>query len=70
MAISQRDVLKTVAATAKAEEVWLQLDGDRDGNNIHDYVAWRYIASSFGVMRIYPGTQVDTKGQRVNRYPW
>ena len=72
--ISQPGVLKSVAATAKAEEVWLELDSEHDnsshGDNIHDYVAWRYIASSFGMMRIYPGTEVDIKGRRANRYPW
>lgn len=63
--------METVAATAKAEEIWLNLDSNHDdGNSTHDYVAWRYIASSNGVMRIYPGTQVDISGRRANRYPW
>ena len=66
--------MDTVAATANAEKVWLQLDryhSNRDrGNSIHDYIAWRYIASSSGVMRIYPGTQIDTTGRKSNQYPW
>lgn len=66
---NQTGILDTVAATAKAEEVWLQLDSDH-GNSIRDYVAWRYIASSYGVMRIYPGTQIDTTGRKANQYPW
>jgi hypothetical protein len=67
-------ILDTVAATANAEKVWLQLDHDHGncdhGNSIHDYIAWRYIASSSGVMRIYPGTQIDTTGRKANQYPW
>ena len=70
----QTGTLDIVAATAKAEEVWRQLDSDHSnqnhGNGINDYVAWRYIASSHGVMRIYPGTQIDTSRRKANQYHW
>ena len=61
-------MLESVAATARAEEVWMEADAL--DNHTSDYVAWRYIATSGGVIRIYPGTQLDTTGKRANRYPW
>ena len=70
--MSKRGVLESVAATAKAEEVWLQSTGDygNDSHSNHDYVVWRYIASSVGIIRIYPGTQLDTTGLKASHQPW
>ena len=63
-ALTQLGILDSVAATAKAEEIWL---GQMSNTQ---YIAWRYIATAYGILRIYPGVQIRTKTFNPVDRPW
>lgn len=63
-ALIQLGILDSVAATAKAEEIWLSQMSNTQ------YTAWRYIATAYGILRIYPGVHIRTKTFNPIDRPW
>ena len=54
----------TVIATWHVEDLWL-----RDKTELTQYLVWRYIGTSNGVLRVTPGTVYD-KGYDPRQRPW
>ena len=61
---SQLGVLDSVAATARAEDIW------RSQTSNTQYVTWRYIATGNGVLKIYPGVYIRTRTLNAVQRPW
>ena len=57
-------IRNSVVATAKADEIWL-----RDRTRLTDYLVWRYVATSDGIMRMIPGTSFP-KTFDPRKRPW
>eukprot|EP00731_Ephydatia_muelleri_P032598 Em0024g142a len=62
----QAGILEAVAATAKVNSLWIS----NQSSPYEDYIAWRYIATPTGVMRIYPGVQLASKDTTIIDRPW
>ena len=62
----QREILETVAATAKVTSLW----ASNQSSPYTGYIVWRYIATPTGVMRIYPGVQLASKDMAIIERPW
>jgi len=58
------DIRDTVIATWKVEDLWL-----RDKTELTQYLVWRYIGTSNGVLRWTPGCLED-KGYDPRQRPW
>ncbi len=61
----QRGILYSVAATGLVDDIWLAEDVDET-----EHMRWRYITTSDGVFRIFPGIQFVRRDLNSHQRLW